>query len=127
MTIEELIEHAHRTAIEKGWWDDGWEGTRTPPKADQPGRGRSLGDQFANFHAELSEAWEVYRAGAPLDRVWFDEHGKPEGFVVELADVWIRIADTLGAYGLAEAFEAALEHKLAYNETRPHRHGGKLA
>jgi hypothetical protein len=114
MTIEELIERAHATAVDKGWWDG-------DPAA------RPLGDQFANFHAELSEAWEEYRAGAALWEIRLDAHGKPEGFVVELADVFIRIADTLGAYDLGKDFTDALEAKLAYNTTRPHRHGGKLA
>lgn len=50
--------------------------------------------------------------------------GKPEGLVVELADAVIRIADLCGAFGLDLA--AAIEIKHAYNETRPHRHGGKL-
>lgn len=114
MTIDELIEQAHRTARSKGWWDEGVEH-------------RPLGDQFANFHAELSEAWEEYRAGHPLDEIRLDRGAAPHGFVVELADVFIRIADTLGAYGLEEAFANALEHKLAYNQTREHRHGGKRA
>lgn len=111
MTIDELIERAHATAVDKGWWDDP----------------RSLGDQFANFHAELSEAWEEYRAGASLEAIRLDGSGAPHGFVVELADVFIRIADTLGAYQLEAAFRDALEAKLAYNVTRPRRHGGKLA
>jgi hypothetical protein len=112
VTIDELIERAHTTAVAKGWWED----------TDRP-----MGDQFANFHAELSEAWEEYRAGHPLHEIRLDAHGKPDGFVVELADVFIRIADTLGAYGLETAFRDALEAKLAYNTTRPHRHGGLKA
>jgi hypothetical protein len=112
VTIDELIERAHATAAEKGWWDD---------------PNRPLGEQFANFHAELSEAWEEYRAGAALWEIRLDQKGAPHGFVVELADVFIRIADTLGAYELETAFRDALEAKLAYNTTRPHRHGGKLA
>jgi hypothetical protein len=115
VTIDELIEQAHRTAVSKGWWETAGE------------QERSMGDQFANFHAELSEAWEEYRAGHPLDEIRLDRGAKPEGFVVELADVFIRIADTLGAYGLEQAFANALEHKLAYNQTREHRHGGLKA
>lgn len=51
--------------------------------------------------------------------------GKPEGFVVELADVVIRIADLCGALGLDLA--EAIEIKHAYNATRAYRHGGKRA
>jgi len=111
VTIEELIKRAHETAVAKGWWDQGK---------------RPLGEQFANFHSELSEAWEHVRNGERLDAVTTTDD-KPEGFVVELADVWIRMADTLGAYDLTEVFLDALAKKLAYNETRPYRHGGKIA
>ena len=121
LTIEELIEQAHATAVEKGWWDERTNGGL------KPGRNRSLGDQFTNMHAELSEAWEVYRDGHALDERWTGKNGKPEGFCVELADVLIRLADTLGAHGLTEAFLEALETKLAYNKTRPYRHGGLKA
>lgn len=48
---------------------------------------------------------------------------KPIGIAVELADVLIRIADTCGRYNIP--LEEALKLKLAYNKTRPHRHGGK--
>lgn len=113
MTIEALIEEAHRTALEKGWWDKG--------------RARPIGEQFANFHAEISEAWEEYRKGTSISEVTTDEHGKPEGFTVELADVFIRIADTIGAYGLTDVFCLALQRKMLYNKTRPWRHGGKVA
>ncbi len=108
MTIRELMTRAHATATEKGWWD----------------QRRNVGEAIALMHSELSEALEEYRAGRPLgeNRV---EDGKPEGFTVELADLLIRVAD------LAQGFELplveALETKLAYNRTRPHRHGGKIA
>lgn len=117
MTILELVERAHKTAVEKGWWEGGV-------------ANRSMGDQFANFHAELAEAWECWRALKPYDdlgAIWPGEDGKPEGFIHELADVYIRIADTVGAYGLATAFADAIDRKLRYNEKRPYRHGGKRA
>lgn len=117
LSITELIERAHKTAVEKGWWEGGV-------------AARSMGDQFANFHAELAEAWECYRALKPYDdlgAIWRSGDGKPEGFLHELADVWIRMADTIGAYGLTVSFLDALDRKLRYNETRPYRHGGKRA
>lgn len=51
--------------------------------------------------------------------------GKPEGQAVELADVAIRIFDWFGRNGWD--LEAVVEAKMAYNATRGHRHGGKLA
>ena len=52
MELQDYIKESHKTADEKGWWEkDAFNGER------------SVGDQFANFHAEVSEAWEEYRNG----------------------------------------------------------------
>jgi len=53
------------------------------------------------------------------------EDGKPEGLGSELADIIIRVCDTAGAMGLD--MEAELRAKMAFNRTRSHKHGGKLA
>lgn len=50
---------------------------------------------------------------------------KPEGVPAELADIFIRIGDTVTEYGIDLAQEVLL--KQAYNSTRPHKHGGKRA
>jgi NTP pyrophosphatase (non-canonical NTP hydrolase) len=42
---------------------------------------------------------------------------------IEIADLVIRVADFCRANGIDLA--AAVRYKMAYNETRPHRHGGK--
>lgn len=49
---------------------------------------------------------------------------KPIGFMSELADIVIRVGDLAGIVGgdLAVAIEA----KMAYNRTRPFRHGKRL-
>lgn len=83
---------------------------------------RSFGDLIALMHSELSEALEEYRNGHALDEVYFND-GKPEGVPVELADVIIRILNFCGQYNVD--MEEALRVKMAYNETRPFRHGGK--
>jgi hypothetical protein len=92
-TIAELIEKAHAMAVEKGWWPD---------------EGRSVVEQVNCFHSEISEAWEEYRHGRM--ETWYSESQpvrvpgsettivKPEGFWVEIADLCIRLADTMGAY-----------------------------
>jgi hypothetical protein len=157
------------------------------------------------MHSEVSEALEEYRVGGPLEEIYYrcSECGlfwhpdrnpgedsearsgkcmcggplKPEGFVVELADLLIRVADYCGRFkitplvtkerstghvrvgrlvrllhrelesdhmerrwlghviGMAISYssannlplERAIAEKMAYNRTRPYRHGGKVA
>lgn len=70
---------------------------------------------------ELAEAMEAYRDGNPTSE-------KINGFSKveeELADTIIRILDLAG--GMGYDIEGALAAKIVYNETRPYRHGGKLA
>jgi NTP pyrophosphatase (non-canonical NTP hydrolase) len=108
--LSELQKMAHETAKKKGWWDGGH---------------RNMGEQVANFHAEISEAWEEFRNGRLPDEVYFRDDGKPEGFAIELADLLIRVMDTAEAYGID--LTKAVLLKMAYNEKRPYRHGGKKA
>jgi NTP pyrophosphatase (non-canonical NTP hydrolase) len=110
LTITDLIQKAHAMAVEKGWWD---------------GPERSIGDQVANFHAEISEAWEEVRAGRNLVSTYLEPDGKPCGVPIELADTLIRIFDTCGRYKID--LEQAIRIKMAFNATRPYRHGGKVA
>ena len=107
MNIKALIEESHSIAVEKGWWDS--------PKREIP-------ELLALIHSEVSEALEAYRIGE-VDVMWYTDDGKPEGVVVELADTVIRIADLCGEFGLD--LEGALTEKMAYNRTRPRRHGNK--
>lgn len=87
--------------------------------------------RIALMHSELSEALEAVligdyeQTGGKEELPGIIVQTKPEGMVVELADAVIRILDFCGAKKLD--FERALREKHAYNATRPHRHGGKLA
>lgn len=126
--LHNLMQVAHQTAIDKGWWEN-----------DQ----RSLGELIALMHSELSEALEEWRVHG-LEQSHFiyvtdptlgyipihqgdhiTDDAKPEGIAVEFADVLIRIFDTCAHYNIP--LDHALMLKMNYNQTRPYRHGGKLA
>lgn len=123
-SINELVKEAHENAVNKGWWDK------------EP----SLGEVIALIHSEASEALEDYRNGHDPAEVWYEEKSafgmtftrlemaddtwKPCGIPSELADIVIRVFDACGHYGID--LEQAITEKMAYNATRPQRHGGKV-
>lgn len=107
MSLQELIETSHKVAVSKGWWDNP----------------RSFAEQVALFHSEISEALEEFRHNHDMTEIYYGEDGKPEGIPVELADLFIRVADTCGYYGID--LEVAIREKMTYNLNRPYRHGNK--
>lgn len=151
MELRDLQYKIHQTAKEKGWWDrrkltteeiskirvrleaegidfadiddeglhaiyNAFQEITTPP--------RNISEMLMLMVTEIAEAEEEYRNGQLLDGVRMEEN-KPEGFGVELADAIIRILDT--AEGLGIDLQYLVSLKMKYNETRPHRHGGKKA
>ena len=95
---------------------------------------RTVGDDLALLHSEVSEALDAYREHGFDDATDTNTYGshddlaqnrlpKPEGFGSELADVLIRLLDTCERRGVDLVTE--YERKIAYNATRGHRHGGK--
>jgi len=113
LTIAALIAESWQTADDKGWHEL---------------KARTFVEELALFHSELSEALNEVRDGHDVREVYYAPEDlslvkKPEGVPIELADVIIRIADTCKSRGID--LEAALRLKLAFNHTRPVRHGGK--
>lgn len=127
----------HATAVDHGWW---------------PKTGRNMGEMIALMHSELSEALEAWRDHDNVTAIRYEypltnegnvdgttvlyepsfvyadgrvELGKPVGVASEFADVIIRILDTCKMLNIP--ITEALVRKAAYNQTRPYRHGGKLA
>ena len=120
MNIKDLCKEAHQIAKDHDWWVDG---DRNPLEI------------LMLINCELAEAAEEFRKGTPpiytieslgLGLVNRNRPGfKPEGYLSELADVWIRCADYIEQQGLTDHFEETLKAKMEYNKTRSKRHGGK--
>lgn len=118
--LEIVSAKIHANNIAKGWWDDRMALIDPPgePVCAVPDRGQIPG-LLMLVVSELSEALEAHRKHNPQDKHLPDL----PNFDVELADAVIRILDIARAYGID--LGRAIVEKMAFNATRPHRHGGK--
>lgn len=105
MRINDMAWQANQNSRAKGFWDD--------PKFN-------VAEKLALIHSEVSEALECDRDGHHLTS-FREGDGKPEGFPSELADIIIRIGDLAEHLGIN--LEHEIETKMAYNKTRPAKHG----
>lgn len=113
MNLTQIGKHAFRNAMEKGFHDH-----PTPPSREW------VIASMALLHSEVSEAVEEIRnPNQPLTEDRLRSDGKPEGLPSELADVIIRACDIAETLGID--LDAAVKRKMAFNLTRPSRHGGK--
>lgn len=115
-TIEEMTEEVYDNNLAHGWFEED----------------RTVGDDVALLHTEVSEMFEAFRVTGLADatnpaHVFADDveiPAKPEGFGSEAADVFIRLLDTCKRRGID--LRAEYERKMAYNLTRPYKHGKNL-
>lgn len=137
-TITDWCDTIHQYAKEKGWWHK----YGTPESFRDRVKGLVSGLVLHNdigvvtgklllIHSEVTEAaealrdgkLEMYTEGGEFINAADSSLCKPEGMVIELADTIIRIMDLCEALGLD--LEEAMRRKMAYNNQRSHKHGGR--
>jgi NTP pyrophosphatase (non-canonical NTP hydrolase) len=107
MNLNELRDRAHDNSKKHGFWQGN----------------TNIGEKLMLIVTEVAEAMECYRENEMYNAK--TPEGKPVGFASELADVFIRIGDLAGHLDID--LDKAVADKMAYNETRSFRHGGKRA
>jgi hypothetical protein len=149
---ERITNAAHENARAKGFHKHGdevqrrlaqargdlenWEATFDRPARDEAlAHARSevefyetvLSEHYGNrlmlIVGEVVEAHEEIRSGHGVNEIYYGPDGKPEGVPIELADVQIRLDDTIGEMQID--MPAAKEEKGDYNERRAAMHGGR--
>jgi NTP pyrophosphatase (non-canonical NTP hydrolase) len=113
-TLEQIQQEVFEVNNANGWFDSE----------------RTVGDDIALLHSEVTEMFEAYRDHGFDDVTRVAEPDevepspiKPEGFGSEAADVLIRLVDTCRRYGID--LRAEYVRKIAFNRTRGYRHGGR--
>lgn len=85
-TFLEVRDLFHRNSMDHGWWDGVF----------------NLPEKLCLIHSEISEMQEAYWSNNEFE---IKEDGKPDGYVVELADVFIRAMDLCGYLGIDHYYQ----------------------
>lgn len=123
LNLNELSQLIHADNVAKGFYEGPAQLTELVNQhgtdEDKDALKKLFGAQrIALMHSELSEGLEGHRKDL------MDDHlPHRSSFEVELADALIRILDAAGHYKLD--ILGAVQEKLAYNRSRPYKHGKK--
>lgn len=109
-TTDEWADYINEWCTRKGWNDN--------PK---------FPEMLLNLHSEVSEAWEEYRNNRGVSEIYYNDSKpeKPEGIPIEITDLLIRVLHLMKYLGWD--VNQLLNLKMAFNEKREYRHGGKKA
>ena len=107
-SLKEMEDEVIAVNTEKGWIGNG---------VVEP----TFGEAMMLINSEVSEAFEAWREIGLTERT--RENGKPDDVASEFADVFIRLLHYCRLFGID--LQAEYERKIAFNRTRPYRHGGK--
>lgn len=98
-----------------------WLGNRLMLIVDEVSEGH---EEIRNGHAATETYYTDKAGGQYFHQVYTEDRKprfKPEGLPSELADIVIRVADLCYTEGID--LEGIIREKMAYNATRPHKHG----
>ena len=132
ITIKRLCEQAHLYAVEKGFWGVCNKYCTKKGTAfcilscdDKSSGQRNLSELLMLVVSELGEACEALRKDSRQCKAEECKKGdwrwQKDTFEDELADAIIRICDLAESEGID--LEWQIKQKLAYNKTRPTKHG----
>lgn len=143
MEINEVCDAAHKTATEKGFWEDYDRIMALIPLGELHDSAKKafLSQKIMLTVSELGESMEALRKNRSakvkdysLDMFGIDDNQETftvafeknikDTFEDELADALIRIYDLAGKMDIDLDWHVKL--KMRYNSTRPHKHGKKF-
>lgn len=109
MTIKELVEKAHKNAVDHGFWENWVWIKRDKVTGHVEHYNNAIGNMLMLIVSEVAEAQDGLR------------HNDIDNFKEELADIVLRVADLAG--GLDVNLEEEIKKKMRKNAKRPYKHG----